>query len=115
MNPSFTQVSSSNIDGFLYLAERSLLLITFKSGATYAYEHLPLAVANGFGKASSKGRYFQSEIKDRFSTSKLDEEEVNGLLAVVGSPCTSARPPSRKPRISLESLIHTYPILTAVF
>ena len=114
MHPPFISVSSSNIEGYLYLAAKSTLLIAFKSGGTYAYDNVPQSVATGFGNAPSKGKFFQSDIKDRYTTSKLDDAAVTNLVSGNAASATS-RPPRKKPRVSFESLIQRHPILSAVF
>lgn len=114
MHPSFISVTSSNIEGYLYLAAKSTLLIAFKSGGTYAYDNVPQSVATGFGNAPSKGKFFQSDIKDRYTTSKLDDAAVANLVSGNAASATS-RPPRKKPRVSFESLIQRHPILSAVF
>ena len=114
MHPSFISVTSSNIEGYLYLAAKSTLLIAFKSGGTYAYDNLPQSVATGFGNAPSKGKFFQSDIKDRYTTSKLDDAAVTNLVSG-NAASASSRPPRKKPRVSFESLIQRHPILSAVF
>ena len=114
MHPSFISVTSSNIEGYLYLAAKSTLLIAFKSGGTYAYDNVPQSVATGFGNAPSKGKFFLSDIKDRYTTSKLDDAAVTNLVSGNAASATS-RPPRKKPRVSFESLIQRHPILSAVF
>lgn len=114
MHPSFISVTSSNIEGYLYLAAKSTLLIAFKSGGTYAYDNVPQSIATGFGNAPSKGKFFQSDIKDRYTTSKLDDAAVANLVSGNAASATS-RPPRKKPRVSFESLIQRPPILSAVF
>lgn len=114
MHPSFISVTSSNIEGYLYLAAKSTLLIAFKSGGTYAYDNVPQSIATGFGNAPSKGKFFQSDIKDRYTTSKLDDAAVTNLVSGNAASATS-RPPRKKPRVSFESLIQRHPILSAVF
>lgn len=114
MHPSFISVTSSNIEGYLYLAAKSTLLIAFKSGGTYAYDNVPQSVATGFGNAPSKGKFFQSDIKDRYTTSKLDDVAVTNLVSG-NAASASSRPPRKKPRVSFESLIQRHPILSAVF
>lgn len=114
MHSAFISVTSSNIEGYLYLAAKSTLLIAFKSGGTYAYDNVPQSVATGFGNAPSKGKFFQSDIKDRYTTSKLDDAAVTNLVSGNAASATS-RPPRKKPRVSFESLIQRHPILSAVF
>lgn len=115
MHPSFIPVTSSNIDGYLYLTVKNVLLLAFKSGGTYAYENVPQSVATGFGNAPSKGKFFQSDIKDRYTTSKLDDMAVANLLGGAGASVPPGKPRRKKPKVSLDSLIPRYPILTAVF
>lgn len=115
MHPSFIPVTSSNIDGYLYLTATNVLLIAFKSGGTYAYENVPQSVATGFGNAPSKGKFFKSDIKDRYATSKPDDMAVANLLGGAGASVRPGKPRRKRPKVSLESLIPRYPILTAVF
>ncbi len=115
MHSAFISVTSSNIEGYLYLAAQNMLLIAFKSGGTYAYDNVPQSVATGFGNAASKGKFFQADIKDRYTTSKLDDVAVANLVGGNGATSASARPPRKKPRVSFESLIQRHPILSAVF
>lgn len=116
MHQLFNTVTSSNIEGYFYLPAKNMLLIAFKSGGTYAYDNVPQSIATGFGNAPSKGKFFQSDIKDRFTTSKLDDVAVaNLVVGGYGATSASALPPRKKPRVSIESLIQRHPILSAVF
>ncbi len=115
MHPNFTPVTSSNIDGYLYMADRKVLLIAFKSGGTYAYEDVEQPVVAGFVNASSKGKFFQSDIKDRYTTSKLDDMAVANLLGGLGASVPPTQPRRKTPRITLQSLLPRYPMLNAVF
>lgn len=115
MHPQFIPVLSSNIDGYQYLADRNILLVTFKSGGTYAYENVPESVWTGFLNASSKGKFFQSDVKDRYATTKLDDMAVANLLGGTGAAAPPGKPRRRKPKVSLDSLILRHPILTAIF
>ena len=115
MHPSFIPVTSSNIDGYLYLPDKTVLLIAFKSGGTYAYENVPQSVSIDFGIAPSKGKFFQSDIKDRYATTKLDDMAVANLLGGMAAATPPPKPRRKKPRISFDSLVKRHPILTAVF
>ncbi|WP_126448169.1 KTSC domain-containing protein [Sulfuricystis multivorans] len=114
MHPNLTPVSSSNIDGYLYLADRKILLIAFKNGGVYAYEDVEQPVVTEFAQASSKGKFFQSNIRDRYTTSKLDDMAVANLLGGMDAsvPHQSRR---KAPRVTLQSLLLRYPMLNAVF
>lgn len=58
---------SSVIRRFDYDAARRRLSVTFTSGDRYDYEAVPPAVADGLRAASSRGRYFSENIRDRFA------------------------------------------------
>jgi hypothetical protein len=48
----------------------SVLVIEFNSGSVYRYLGVPEHVYQGLMKASSKGTYFNNEIKDAYRYSK---------------------------------------------
>ena len=58
--------ASSVIRGAWYLPERQRLDLLFTSGRRYAYSDVPMAVATGLAEAESKGRFYNSEIRNRF-------------------------------------------------
>ena len=64
-------VVSSNLAAVDYEPSSSELVVTFKSGRTYAYRPVPESVFNALLKASSKGRYFSAFIKDRYPTRRI--------------------------------------------
>ena len=43
------------------------LFVTFRSGRTYAYEHVPKTVYEGLMRSPSKGEFFNRAIKDRYN------------------------------------------------
>lgn len=112
MHSSFIAVTSSNIDGYFYLADERILLIAFKNGGTYRYQDVPFQVVIRFEQAISKGKFFQSEIKNHYITSKLDDAKV-ALLVRESTPLAST--PTRIWPVSIESLIQRHPVLSAVF
>ena len=59
-------VNSSNIAAVGYDASSQTLTIEFRSGGTYEFYDVPEGVYVAFLKASSHGRYFQSEIRGRY-------------------------------------------------
>ena len=115
MHPQMIPVLSSNIDGYLYLSQKSVLLIAFKSGGTYAYEGVPNVVEMDFVKASSKGKFFQTDIKDKYVATKLDEMAVANLLGGLGPASAPAKPLRKKRTMTLAKLALRYPMLNAVF
>jgi lysyl-tRNA synthetase class 2 len=54
-----------------YDAERAKLVIRFVSGEAYVYVGVPDAVHRSFRDASSKGRFFQLQIRDRYPYNRL--------------------------------------------
>lgn len=43
------------------------LNVTFQSGRTYQFKEVPETVAQGFTTAESAGKYFNTEIKNKFA------------------------------------------------
>ncbi len=114
MHQGFTPVTSSNIDGYHYMADRQLLLIAFKSGGTYSYENVEQPIVDGFATASSKGAFFQSRIRDNYATTSLDDMAVANLMGGLGVSISNAA--RRKTNaVTLQSLLLRYPALNAVF
>ena len=66
------QVESTAISDIDYDAERAKLLVRFVSGERYVYVGVPDDVCRSFVEADSKGRFFQSQIRDRYPFNKLD-------------------------------------------
>ena len=66
-----TPVSSSNLASVGYDAGSSTLEIAFNEGGVYEYDRVPEAVYRGLMAASSKGRYFDSMIKNVYSYRKI--------------------------------------------
>ena len=61
-----TRVSSSNVYSVGYDATSATLEVTFHSGGTYQYYGVPASVHAALMRASSKGSYLASYIKDRY-------------------------------------------------
>lgn len=66
--------SSTVIRGAWYLPERRQLDLMFASGRRYVYSGVPMAVATGFAKAESKGRFYNREIRNRFACREVGRE-----------------------------------------
>ncbi|MDD2754423.1 MAG: KTSC domain-containing protein [Methanothrix sp.] len=54
---------SSNIAGFDYVENTSILIVEFKNGARYNYYDVPAAVFNSLKTAPSKGKYLAQSVK----------------------------------------------------
>jgi lysyl-tRNA synthetase class 2 len=66
------QVESTAIRDIDYDAERGKLLVRFISGERYVYVGVPGEIHRSFVEAESKGRFFQSKIRDRYPFNRLD-------------------------------------------
>lgn len=64
-------VRSSNLASIGYDAEKQILAVTFKSGDLWHYAGVPLALAIELGGAPSKGTFYSTHIKGKFSAEKL--------------------------------------------
>lgn len=64
-------VTSSNIRSVGYDTDNQILEIEFNSGAVYRYSNVPNSEYEGMMNADSKGKYFHSNIKERYSFVKL--------------------------------------------
>ncbi|EJK9766270.1 KTSC domain-containing protein [Salmonella enterica] len=61
-------VSSSDLRSVGFDPELNVLEIEFNSGGIYMYSGVPEYVYQDLMTASSKGRYFHANIKDKYST-----------------------------------------------
>jgi hypothetical protein len=66
-----TRVSSTNIRSIGYDEGSQTLEVEFTSGGIYDYAGVPKNVHQRFMAAPSKGRFFDSSIKDKYRTVKL--------------------------------------------
>lgn len=64
------KVDSSNIDRIGYQDRK--LIVEYKSGLMYAYNDVPEHVWNEFKIAESKGRFMNSEIKNKYLFERLN-------------------------------------------
>jgi len=65
-------VDSTAISDIDYDAQRAKLLVRFSSGERYIYVGVPGEVHRSFVEADSKGRFFQSQIRDRYPFNRLE-------------------------------------------
>ena len=59
-------VDSSAIVRIQYEPKGGILLVTFVTGKTYAYDGVPASVYDAFLAADSHGRFFNIHIRDRY-------------------------------------------------
>lgn len=62
------QVDSSAVSAVDYDDEARRLVVTFATGPTYAYDAVPRRVYETMLQAPSKGRFFNSEVRERYRT-----------------------------------------------
>jgi hypothetical protein len=66
-----TPVSSSNIAAIGYDSDSGVLEVEFTNGTVYSYSGVPTSEYDGFLNADSKGKYFNGNIKNRYSFVKV--------------------------------------------
>jgi len=64
-------VTSSNVRSIGYDSDSQTLEVEFNDGSVYQYYGVPDNEHEGIMNADSKGKYLNSEIKKRYSYSKL--------------------------------------------
>lgn len=62
---------STVIRHYSYAARTAILTITFQSGSVYQYKEVPKRVYRALKIAASKGRYFNSFIKNTYAFEQL--------------------------------------------
>ena len=62
---------SATLTSAAYDAPHSILLLEFRTGATYQYFQVPPAIYQELLSAPSKGQYFNRRIRDQFLCSRL--------------------------------------------
>ncbi len=63
-------LDSSNLSSYKYDKHNRSLGIIFRGGRLYTFTGVDEKVATGLGKAGSPGRYFNSQIKNKFGFSQ---------------------------------------------
>jgi hypothetical protein len=66
LEPTIIKLVSSNLDCMQYSRWTGNLRIWFLNGRCYDYSDVPLSIAQGLVNATSHGRYFAANIKNRF-------------------------------------------------
>lgn len=64
-------VESSSIRSVGYDPATGVLHVEFTSGSLYAYASVPPEVCRAFLAASSKGTYFNANVRDKYLTRRL--------------------------------------------
>lgn len=63
-------VDSSTLQDVSYDTERRRLILTFTSGSVYEYADVPVTIVRDLLEAESKGRYFNTYIRDQYRFSR---------------------------------------------
>ena len=66
------EIESTAIQEIDYDEARAKLLVRFQSGERYVYVGVPGEVHRSFVEATSKGGFFQDQIRDRYPYNRLD-------------------------------------------
>jgi hypothetical protein len=66
-----TPVNSSNVRAIGYNPDSEILEVEFNNGSVYQYGGVPEYEFDGIMNATSKGTYLNSNIKNKYSFSKL--------------------------------------------
>lgn len=61
-------VESSNLKSIGYDPEQQILEIEFRGNVVWQYRNVPMSVWLELESAPSKGKYFQSQIRERFAS-----------------------------------------------
>jgi hypothetical protein len=64
-------VVSSNLRSIGYESTSATLEVSFKNGRRYQYSGVPAEVHQEFMTASSHGKYFHTNIRDRYPTQQV--------------------------------------------
>lgn len=64
-------VVSSEIEWVGYEQKRNMLQVEFIAGSVYQYERVPENVFHDFLQAPSHGRFFETEVKDKYPYRKI--------------------------------------------
>lgn len=66
-----TPVASTNIRAIGYDLETQILEVEFNSGSVYQYHSVPASEHDAIMNAESKGKYFNANIKNNYTFTKL--------------------------------------------
>jgi hypothetical protein len=75
------EVESTTMRSVGYNQTKQILEIEFQSGMIYQYLDIPPAIYKELLEAESKGRYFNSEIRDTYEFVRVDRKGRRGASA----------------------------------
>lgn len=73
-------VKSSNIKSIGFVNKTKTLLIEFLNKRTYKYLNVPKEIYNEFLSSESKGKFFNSKIKNVFSFEEANAENIKNKI-----------------------------------
>jgi len=77
---------SSNVKGWRYVGAKKQLFVTFKNGATYRYDEVPVMVARALRRNKSAGRTVNRMVKAQgYTYEKVAVPVIDPLLSGMGS------------------------------
>jgi hypothetical protein len=68
---------STAIRNFFYVPAKRELWVTFVSGRTYVYADVPSEVFDALNAASSRGRFFNLAIRDRYAFREVTRGQLS--------------------------------------
>ena len=86
MKTSVNVENSSSIKSYEYDDDTMVLTIIFNAGSKYNYYSVDPSVMADFNSAESKGKFFASNIKDKFHAEKVEENTYKGGRANLPKP-----------------------------
>ena len=72
------RVESTTVRSIGYQGKSRILEIEFQSGVVYQYVDVPARVYEEFWQAESKGKYFNSEIRDAYEFVRVQRSRAAG-------------------------------------
>ena len=63
---------STNIEKFSYSSDHNTLIVVFKNGGKYMYANVPEDVFGAFILSASRGKFLNTQIKNKFLFEKID-------------------------------------------
>lgn len=78
---NWTNAHSSTLDSYCYEETSETLFVRFNTGASYAYLNVEPSVAAGLRSSSSRGKYFGTNVRNRYEFKKFaDEDELSDYM-----------------------------------
>ena len=76
------ETGSSFIVSIGYDITRKMMFVEFKSGSIFAYKRIPKAIHNGLIAASSKGNFFNNNVRNVYKGVRLPPSDKSKFVKV---------------------------------